>query len=99
MPEYPLEEYANTYPFRYSDEDLPNLARALAPHYPGDNVRHWARQFLDPSGATGTMNLLRSMTLGIKEQFRYMRRSRKGRAEPRTKRSRAVAAVAGTSPS
>ena len=50
LPEYPLEEYANTYPFRYSDEDLPNLARALAHHYPGDNVRHWAGQFLDPSG-------------------------------------------------
>ena len=50
LPEYPLEEYANTYPFRYSDEDLPNLARALAPHYPGDNVRQWAGQFLDPSG-------------------------------------------------
>jgi len=24
LPVYPLEEYANTYPFRYSDEDLPN---------------------------------------------------------------------------
>ena len=82
LPEYPLEEYANTYPFRYSDEDLPNLARALAPHYPGDNVRHWASQFLDPSGTTGTMNLLRSMTLGIKEQFRYMRRSEKGVQTP-----------------
>src|ERR1022692_5143018 len=32
-PEYPLEEYAITYPFRYSDEDMPNLARALAQHY------------------------------------------------------------------
>ena len=82
LPEYPLEEYANTYPFRYSDEDLPNLARALAPHYPGDNVRQWAGQFLDPSGATGTMNLLRSMTLGIKEQFRYVRRSEKGVQSP-----------------
>jgi len=82
LPVYPLEEYANTYPFRYSDEDLPNLARALAPHYPGDNVRHWASQFLDPWGTTGTMNLLVSMTLGIKEQFRYMRRSEKGVQTP-----------------
>ena len=82
LPEYPLEEYAKTYPFRYSSEDIPNLARALAPHYPGDNVRHWAGQFQDPSGSTGTMNLLRSMTLGIKEQFRYMRRSEKGVQTP-----------------
>src|SRR5208337_3167871 len=36
LPVYPLEEFANTYPFRYSDEEMPNLARALAPHYPGD---------------------------------------------------------------
>jgi transglutaminase-like putative cysteine protease len=82
LPEYPLEEYANTYPFRYSNEDLPNLARALTRHYPGDDVRHWANQFLDPSGTTGTMKLLRSMTLGIKEQFRYMRRSEKGVQSP-----------------
>ncbi len=82
LPEYPLEVYAQTYPFHYSDEDLPNLARALVPHYPGDNARDWARQFLDPSGATGTMALLRSMTIGIKEQFRYMRRSEKGVQSP-----------------
>jgi transglutaminase-like putative cysteine protease len=82
LPEYPLEDYANTYPFSYSDEDLPNLACALAHRHPGNNVRHWAGQFLDPSGITGTMNLLRSMTLGIREQFRYMRRSQKGVQSP-----------------
>src|SRR3981081_1859998 len=36
MPEYPLEEYARTYPFRYSDEDFPNLARALARQEQGE---------------------------------------------------------------
>src|ERR1035438_5154304 len=82
LPDYPLEEYANTYPFRYSNEDLPNLERALARHYPSDNVRHWACQFLDLSDNTGTMKLLRSMTLGIKEQFIYMRRSIKGVQSP-----------------
>jgi transglutaminase-like putative cysteine protease len=82
LPDYPLAEYANTYPFRYSDEDFPNLARALALHYPSDNVRHWACQFLDLSDHTGTMKLLRSMTLGIKEQFIYIRRSRKGVQSP-----------------
>src|SRR5664279_4570324 len=29
LPEYPLEEYARRYPFRYSDEDFPTLARPL----------------------------------------------------------------------
>ena len=82
LPEYPLEEYANNYPFSYSDEDMPNLARALAHRYPSDNVRHWASQFLDPSGITGTMSLLRSMTLGIRKQFLYTRRSQKGVQSP-----------------
>src|ERR1700722_1963535 len=44
--EYPLEEYAQTYPFRYSDEDFPNLERALARHYPGESAAKWALQFL-----------------------------------------------------
>src|ERR1700724_230518 len=48
-PEYPLEDYARTYPLRYSDEDLPNLVRALTPHYPDDGVSQWALQFLDPA--------------------------------------------------
>jgi transglutaminase-like putative cysteine protease len=82
LPEYPLEEYASTYPFLYLDEDLPNLARGLAPRYPSENVRRWVSQFLDSSGTTGTMNLLRSIALGIKKQFEYTRRSQKGVQSP-----------------
>ena len=29
LPDYPLEEYAKTYPFRYSDDELPDLGCAL----------------------------------------------------------------------
>ena len=82
LPKYPLEKYANNYPFSYSQEDTPNLCRALAHHYPPESVRHWASQFLDPSGITGTMDLLRSMTLGIRKQFQYARRSNKGVQSP-----------------
>jgi hypothetical protein len=82
LPDYALEEYANTFPLRYSEEDLPNLERALARHYPGDNTRHWAGQFPNPSGTTGSMKLLRSMTRGIKEQFNYIRRGKKGVQSP-----------------
>jgi transglutaminase-like putative cysteine protease len=82
LPEYPVEEYAINHPFKYSDEDIPILALALAHHYPCENVRNWAGEFLDPSGTTGTMNLLRSITLGIREQFLYMRRSKKGVQSP-----------------
>ncbi len=41
VPDYPLEEYAQTYPFDYSDDELPNLGRALAHHYPSDEVKRW----------------------------------------------------------
>lgn len=82
LPEYPLEEQARAYPFRYSDEDIPNLARALAPHYPGERVGSWALQFLDPSESTGTMTMLRAMTRGIGDEFTYVRRPEKGVQTP-----------------
>src|ERR1700733_9605292 len=59
LPEYPLEEYAKTYPFRYSEDELPNLSCGLVQQYPSDDIRRWVKQFLDPSGTTGTMDLLR----------------------------------------
>src|SRR5712671_4483826 len=61
-PGYQLEEHAKTYPFRYSDEELPNLACALVNQHPSDSLTGWVSQFLDPSGVTGTMSLLRNMT-------------------------------------
>ena len=66
-------------------------------HYPGDDVGRWAARFLSPSGSTGTMALLQSMTRGIKEQFTYVRRNEKGVQSPdETLRAR-PAAVAGIS--
>jgi transglutaminase-like putative cysteine protease len=82
VPEYPLEDYAKTYPFRYSDEDFPNLARGLAPHYPSAETGAWALQFLDPDTTTATMKILRSMTRGIRDQFTYTRRVEKGVQTP-----------------
>ena len=80
--EYPLEEYARSYPFRYADEDFPNLMRARSPHYPVESVSEWALQFLDPAETTGTMNMLRAMTRGIRDEFAYTRRVEKGVQTP-----------------
>src|SRR5207248_2293992 len=82
LPEYPLEEYARTYPFRYADEDFPNLVRALAHHYPAKSVSQWALQFLDSADSTGTMKMLAAMTRGIQEEFTYTRRVEKGVQTP-----------------
>ncbi len=81
-PEYPLEDYAKTWPFQYSDEELPNLAGARVNQYSCNALRGWVDQFLDPSGTTATMDLLRSMTLGIRNDFRYTRRPEKGVQSP-----------------
>ena len=82
MPEYQLEDYARTYPFRYADEDFPNLGYALARRFPDGTVSQWALQFLDPADTTGAMNLLRAMTRGIRENFTYFRRVEKGVQSP-----------------
>jgi len=82
LPDYPLEEFAERYPFSYSDEELPNLSRALLQHYPSEEVKLWVRQFLNPSGSTGTMDLLRRMTLAIKQDFAYTRRTQSGVQKP-----------------
>src|ERR1700678_621709 len=82
LPDYPLEEFAERYPFSYSADELPNLTRALEHHYPSEDAAEWAKKFLHPSGTTGTMSLLRSMTLAIKQDFIYTRRSAKGVQNP-----------------
>jgi transglutaminase-like putative cysteine protease len=80
--EYPLEESARTYPFRYSDQDFGNLSRGLASHYSSVHVGIWALQFLDDATTTPTIKILRSMTRGIREQFTYSRRIEKGVQAP-----------------
>ena len=89
LPEYRLEDYAQTYPFSYSDEDFATLGNALASYRPDAEVSDWALQFLDPSDKTGTMKMLSSMTVGIRDQFTYARRVEKGVQTPgETLRSR-----------
>ena len=82
LPDYPLEEFAERYPFTYSEEELPNLTRALVQHYPSEEVKQWVRRFLNPSGTTGKMDLLQRMTLAIKQYFAYTRRTEKGVQNP-----------------
>jgi transglutaminase-like putative cysteine protease len=82
LPDYPIEIDARTYPFRYADDDGPELVRALSRHYPGDEVSQWAARFLSPTGPTDTMALLAAMTLNIHDEFAYVRRSERGVQRP-----------------
>jgi transglutaminase-like putative cysteine protease len=82
QPDYPLEDYARTYPFRYSDEDFPNLERALTPCYNNANVAKWVLRFLDSADTTPTMTMLTKLTRGIQEELKYTRRVEKGVQSP-----------------
>lgn len=82
QPEYPLEDYAQTYPFRYSDDDFPNLQRALTPGYNSSSVSEWVLRFLDSSDTTPTMAMLENLTRGIQEELTYIKRNEKGVQSP-----------------
>jgi transglutaminase-like putative cysteine protease len=82
LPDYLLERSARQYPFRYSDDDFPNLSRALMAHYPSPELSQWALQFLDFADSTDTMKILVAMTRGIQHTFEYVRRVEKGVQTP-----------------
>ncbi|MGF6638380.1 transglutaminase family protein [Paraburkholderia sp. MM6662-R1] len=82
LPDYSLEAYASTWPFAYTSEEASDLVNARSRQFPNEDVDLWARRFIDPGGTTGTMTLLRSMTLEIKNNFMYVRRVEKGVNRP-----------------
>jgi transglutaminase-like putative cysteine protease len=82
VPDYALAVGAQTYPFRYADDERPDLVSALRRQYPDDDLGPWTARLLKSSGSKTTMSLLDSMTRGIKEEFKYLRRSEKGVQAP-----------------
>jgi Transglutaminase-like superfamily len=79
-----LEDHAGTFPFHYSADEMPDLARCIERHQPdpGNEVGRWARQFLPPGETIGTFELLTRLAQGIEHGFRYRRREEKGIQEP-----------------
>ncbi len=81
---YPIEQDAETYPFSYDVEDLPDLARSMERQYadPDHQLERWARQFLSRDGRTGTRDLLSALTHAVRQRFAYTPRSERGVQEP-----------------
>jgi transglutaminase-like putative cysteine protease len=81
---FPLARSAESYPFRYGDDDLPDLVHLIRRHYPdpNDDVRRWAAGFLLNAAETPTKHLLLAMTQGIKTGFDYRPREREGTQPP-----------------
>ena len=80
----PLDPAADTYPFSYSAEEAPDLARVQERHYPdpGRVVDKWARGFLRADGPTRTMDMLSAMAQAIKSDFTYETREEEGTHPP-----------------
>lgn len=84
--EFPIEEYARTYPFSYTAEEVPDLALYTQRHYPDPDhvVDNWAKGFvvLGEGGPPDTQEMLVNMTRSIKESFTYQARDLEGTQSP-----------------
>ena len=82
--DFQIEEHAQTYPFSYSVEEMPDLLRSIERQYPDPHheLERWVRQFLRKDGATNTRELLSGITHAIKREFTYVARSQMGTQEP-----------------
>ena len=83
-----LDPSAAFYPFRYSADEFPDLARLMERHHPDPSGRldAWARRFIPQSGpesgCAGTLDLLVAMTEAIKHDFTYEAREAEGTNPP-----------------
>lgn len=82
----PIEDYARTYPFSYSAEEVPDLALTTQRHYPDPDHRvdDWAKRFvlLGEGGPPDTQEMLVAMTRSIKDGFTYQARDLEGTQSP-----------------
>jgi transglutaminase-like putative cysteine protease len=83
-PDCPIEAYAETYPFAYSAEEIPDLHRLIERNYsdPDHTVDFWAKTFVNSEGQTGTLAMLTAMTRTIKADFKYAARVAEGCQNP-----------------
>jgi transglutaminase-like putative cysteine protease len=80
-----LEPYAANYPFHYSAQDLPDLARSTERQFadPGRQIDKWVSRFVGEQGETPTLDLLEQMTTAIQSDFTYRAREEEGTQAPR----------------
>ncbi len=83
--EFDVEDYAATFPFIYSMDEMPDLARSIERHYadPDRLVEKWAARFVAGNGRTGTIDMLAAMTHALKDELTYIARHERGTQEPR----------------
>lgn len=83
-PDFPLEPYAQTYPFSYHSDEMPDLGRTIERHYPDPERRldAWVKAFLNGQGQVDTRKLLSRINTAIRAQFIYEQRHTVGTQTP-----------------
>ena len=84
--DFPISAHAQTYPFSYDPEEMPDLLRSIERQYPDPDYElyYWARQFVNKPGPIGTYKLLAAMTRAISRDFAYVGREEMGIQSPLT---------------
>jgi transglutaminase-like putative cysteine protease len=82
--DFPIDAHAETYPFSYGAEELPDLLRSIERQYADRSyaIDRWARRFVGRSGTIGTHALLAAITHAIHDDFKYVSRPEMGVQEP-----------------
>ena len=75
---------AESFPFGYTSEEVPDLARSIERHYPDPEriVDAWAHRFLSRTGQTDTAQMLTAITQAIRAEFTYEGRQAEGTNDP-----------------
>jgi transglutaminase-like putative cysteine protease len=82
-PDFRIEDYARLHPFRYADEELPDLTACMRRHHPDEGeLDAWLGKFLRKSSSAPTGQLLMTLNQAIAQSFSYRRRSARGTQTP-----------------
>jgi len=80
LPVYSLDPAAETFPFSYAADEIPDLARLTERQLPDPSrtVDAWARRFVGDQKSARTLDVMEAMTRAIKNDFRYGARHEEG---------------------
>jgi len=80
LPVYSLDTAAELFPFSYTPQDIPDLARFVERQTPDPDrtVDAWASRVVSQASSKQTLKVLETMTHAIKEEFRYNARYEEG---------------------
>jgi transglutaminase-like putative cysteine protease len=84
LPRETLDPLAETYPFSYAADEMPDLGRLIERQYadPDRRLDTWARRFLRRGTPIRTLNLLAAITQAIHDDLRYEARTEEGTNAP-----------------